>query len=309
MGIYDREYYQEDSSQQGLFGSIRQWPWSYRLIAFFVVIFFLDHLIPSSSRGGGMGGPGVIAEWCVYDPISTFSHGQIWRILTSVIIELEPFQLLLSMVALYFFGPMMEGMLGRPKFLIYFLLCHIGGVIAGTVLSQVFFGSWPFFFGTGGGLIGLIIAAGIIVPQQPVLLIVIPMTMYWLAVVSVVIDAAFAISGNPLAICYLGAAFTGFVLTKTRRVSLDWIDRYSWRTSVGRRGSFPTTIPFSKIGSAFSPKPVSEEELDRLLDKVHAHGIESLTTRENRLSNEQPSNAGIVRTHSESEPRIRTPFS
>jgi len=282
MGIYDREYYQEDGSQQSLFGAIRNWPWSYRMIGFYVVLFFLDHLIPAStSMGTELGSNGFFTQWLMYTSFSVFQGGQVWRILTSLFIEIRPNFLLFSMIGLFFFGPMIENMLGRPRFLLYFVLCHIGGVLLGTVLSGALLQSSTIFAGSGAGVMGLVIAAGVLAPQQTaVFMFVLPMTMYWLAIASVGIDAAFAISGNVFAMCYIAAAFTGFVLLKTR-VALDWIDRVPMLSRRrGRAGSFPATVPFSKIGSAFSPKPVSEEELDRLLDKVHEHGIESLTTRE-----------------------------
>lgn len=283
MGIYDREYYQEDGSQQSLFGAIRNWPWSYRMIGFYVVLFFLDHLIPATtSMGGKLGSNGFFTEWFMYTSVQVFQGGQVWRILSSLLIEVSPNFLLFSMIGLFFFGPMIENMLGRPKFLLYFVLCHIGGVLIGTVLSGALLHSPTFFAGSGAGVMGLVVAAGVLVPHQTaVFMFVLPMTMYWLAIVSVGIDAAFAISGSFFAMCYIAAAFTGFVLLKTR-VALNWIDRVPMlsRGQRNRVGSFPATVPFSKIGSAFAPKPVSEEELDRLLDKVHEHGIESLTTRE-----------------------------
>ena len=283
MGIYDREYYQDDTSQQGLFGAIRNWPWSYRLIGFYVVLFFLDHLIPASTSMGGIGSPGIFTEWGAFNPVIAFQYGQIWRLLTFQFIESDPQSLLFGMLMLFFTGPVIENMLGRTKFLVYYFLCGIGTALIGSVFYLVLHGGWPsVLVGPWGSITGLVIAAGVLVPQQQVIfMFVIPTTQKWVAVIWCGILAALAVSSWPIAICQLGGALTGYVLLKSR-VGLSWVDRLPLPTGGGRgrRGSFPATVPFSKIGAAFSPKPVSEEELDRLLDKVHAHGIESLTTRE-----------------------------
>jgi hypothetical protein len=42
-------------------------------------------------------------------------------------------------------------------------------------------------------------------------------------------------------------------------------------------------IKLPNIGAAFTPKPVSEDELDRLLAKVHEHGIGSLSNTEKAI--------------------------
>lgn len=281
MGIYDREYYQEDGSQQSLFGAIRNWPWSYRLIGFYVVLFFLDYLIPATTSMGGLGAPGIFTEWGYFSPTLAFQYGQIWRVFTYQFIDPSPQSLFFSMVTLFFFGPSIETILGRYKFLVFYFLCGVGTSLVGTVFSLVLYGNLPMLTGAWGSIMGLIVAAGVLIPNQSVIfMFVIPMTMKMLAILSVGIDALFAVSGMAVAACYLGGALTGFVLIKTR-VALDWVDRLPiGGRGRSRVGSFPATVPFSKIGSAFAPKPVSEEELDRLLDKVHAQGIESLTTRE-----------------------------
>lgn len=284
MGIYDREYYQDEAGPGRFsFGSIAQWPWSYKIIALSVVIFFLDHLIPSGGRLGGSIGP--FTTWGVYSTSLALQQFQIWRLLTHLFVNPDPQSLLFSMLMLFFFGPPIESALGRPKFLLFYLLCGVGAALLGSLICPALYGREPLIAGAWGSLMGLIIAAGVLTPQQTVIfMFVLPMTMQTLAILSVVIGLAFAVSGVPQSACSLGGAAIGYLLIKNRQW-LGIVERIPGMRgrSMGRSVGGPAarmTVPFKSIVKAFEPKPVSEDELDRLLDKVHEQGIDSLTASE-----------------------------
>jgi hypothetical protein len=107
---------------------------------------------------------------------------------------------------------------------------------------------------------------------------IIPMTMRNLAIFSVLVDAAFMVSGFGPAVGFLGSALTGFLLIRTNALSAIF-DRFggarAWNAP-----SIPPSIKLPNVAAVFTPKPVSEDELDRLLEKVHQHGIGSLTNSE-----------------------------
>jgi membrane associated rhomboid family serine protease len=276
MGIHDREYYQEsDSGGRFSFQSIALWPWSYRLIGFCVILFFVDHLFPTGQ--GGLGGIGPLTEWGYYSTALCFQSLQIWRLFTHMFIESDPQSLLFSMVTLYFFGPMIENTLGRGKFLAYYVLCGVGGALLASLLAPVLLRGGNFvLLGAFGPIMGLIIAAGIYHAGRTVMfMFIIPMTMRNLALLSLLVALAYMVSGVPQALASLGAAVTGYGLIQTNVLSqlMDGIrPRRGW--------TGPPSIKLPNLAVPFAPKPVSNDELDRLLEKVHEHGIGSLTNSE-----------------------------
>lgn len=278
MGIYDREYYQEeDRGGSFSFQSIARWPLSYKLIGFYVVLFFLDHLLPVGN--GALGGIGPITQWGLFSTSLCFSQFQIWRLVTHLFIEPDPQALLFGMVTLYFFGPMIEETLGKAKFLAYYVACGVGGAIVAALLTPMLFRGEGFLVGAFCPVMGLIVAAGIYHARRTVMfMFIIPMTMRNLAIFSVLVDTAFMVSGFQPAVGFLGSALTGFLLIRTNALSAIF-DQVG-----GRRGwggpSIPPSIKLPNVAGVFTPKPVSEDELDRLLEKVHQHGIGSLTNSE-----------------------------
>ncbi|MBY0585754.1 rhomboid family intramembrane serine protease [bacterium] len=280
MGIYDREYYQDDQTGgQFSFRSIAQWPWSYRLIGLCVVLFFVDHLLPTGD-GGRLGDVGPLTIWGLYTTPLVFQSGQVWRLLTHLFVEINPQVLLFSMVTLFFFGPMIENSMGRVKFLAYYILCGVGGALLASLVAPVLLPRTSLIlWGTIGPIMGLIIAAGIYHASRTVMfMFVIPMTMRNLAILSLVVDLAYVLAGSPQALAALGAAAIGYLLIQTNALSM-LMDRFA--PSPGWSG--PPSIKLPKITAAFTPKPVSNDELDRLLEKVHEHGIGSLTHAEKSI--------------------------
>ncbi len=278
MGIYDREYYQEEQSGGTFsFQSIARWPLSYKMIGFYVLLFFVDHLLPAGNAA--FMGAGPLTEWGFFSTSLCFSQLQVWRLVTHLFIEPDPQALLFGMVTLFFFGPMIENTLGKAKFLAYYVACGVGGAIVSALLTPMLLRAEGFQVGAFCPIMGLIVAAGIFHARRTVMfMFVIPMTMQNLAIFSVVVDLAFMVSGFRPAVGLLGSALTGFLLIRTNALSAIF-DRFGGARA-WRGPSVPSTIKLPNVAGVFTPKPVSEDELDRLLEKVHQHGIGSLTNAE-----------------------------
>jgi membrane associated rhomboid family serine protease len=66
--------------------------------------------------------------------------GRYWTLLTSIFIHVDPEHLILNMLALFFFGRVIEMSLGRKKFLLIFITSAIIGNLA-FLISSFFIGS------------------------------------------------------------------------------------------------------------------------------------------------------------------------
>ena len=87
------------------------------------------------------------------------AQGSWWQIVTSMFAHVEPWHIGLNMLALYFLGPMLENVLGRPRFLALYLVSGIAGSAAVMLLSDP---NTP-TLGASGAIFGLVGAVAVVV--------------------------------------------------------------------------------------------------------------------------------------------------
>ncbi len=109
-------------------------------------------------------------------------HGQIWRIVTFVLVPpltINPLYLLLELYFLYFVGSSLENSWGSFRFTLYYL---IG--MAGAVLSCLLLGTYA----SGALLYSLFFAFACLYPDvQVLLLFILPIKVKWLGVAALVL--------------------------------------------------------------------------------------------------------------------------
>ncbi|QHQ29160.1 putative uncharacterized membrane protein [Xanthomonas albilineans] len=115
-----------------------------------------------------------------FDPFSSGQNFQIWQLLTYAFLHGGFSHLLFNMLALYMFGGPLEQTWGNKRFLTYYLVC-----VAGAGLCQLLVGWWmlrngsaPYpTLGASGGIFGLLLAFGMLFPNQRVMLLFPPIPM------------------------------------------------------------------------------------------------------------------------------------
>jgi membrane associated rhomboid family serine protease len=88
------------------------------------------------------------------------AHGDWWRLLTSAFLHYGPFHLLMNMLALYWFGSLLEQRIGSGRFLLLYIVSGLAGsagaLIAAPTTATV---------GASGAIFG-ILGAGLVLEQQ-----------------------------------------------------------------------------------------------------------------------------------------------
>ena len=115
-----------------------------------------------------------------FDPFSPGQNFQPWQLLTYGFLHGSIGHLLFNMLALYMFGAPLELTWGTRRFLAYYLIC-----VAGAGLCQLAVGWWSVRNGGGayptlgasGGVFGLLLAYGMLFPNQRVMLLFPPIPM------------------------------------------------------------------------------------------------------------------------------------
>lgn len=229
---------------------------------------------------------------------------EFWRFIGFQFCHANLGHLLFNMISLWFFGPIVEHALGRKRFLAFYLTCGIAGALmylllnaAGTAATSAFGPGvhLPGFLlnnpnlplvGASAGIFGVLIAAARYVPNATVLLFfIIPIRLSTLAYGLVGVAAAtviFAGLGKNIPIfslptdnaggeaAHLGGAIAGWFFARQPHHLSDFFDFL---------GRFDPTSMFHKA-RRMKKGVVSNVEIDRILDKIRARGLGSLTPQE-----------------------------
>ena len=90
------------------------------------------------------------------------ADGQYWRLLTSTFVHVQLLHILLNMIAIWIFGPTLETLLGRIRFIALYLVSALAGSVAVYLFTPP---SVP-TIGASGGVFGLLGAALVISFQR-----------------------------------------------------------------------------------------------------------------------------------------------
>ena len=115
-----------------------------------------------------------------YDPSSQGFSFMPWQLLTYGFMHGSLPHLLFNMLALFMFGAPLEHAWGNRRFLTYFLVC-----VAGAGVLQLIVGWWTMAnggaayptLGASGGVFGILLAYGMLFPNQRVMLLFPPIPM------------------------------------------------------------------------------------------------------------------------------------
>jgi membrane associated rhomboid family serine protease len=231
--------------------------------------------------------------------VAGLRQGFVWQLLTYQLMHGGWLHLLLNCWAIYVFGREIEGTLGWKPFLtLYFSSGVIGGLfqaLAGVLLAGKF--AAP-VVGASAGAFGLVSAFSTLYPERPLMLLlffIIPVSMR--AKYLLLISALLTVGGiifpmdNIAHAAHLGGMLTGIIFV---RYAIHW----HWRWPRPQRTRSQPIRPLVKVPRRSSaawgqnqggveedlpPDEFLSKAVDPILDKISAHGIQSLTERERRI--------------------------
>ncbi|MHC4087278.1 MAG: rhomboid family intramembrane serine protease [Planctomycetota bacterium] len=271
MGLYDRDYTQADFESGHHYGQhmrmampkitpVVKW-----LLIINVAVFLLTFLIPPLK--------GFIFVWFSVFPATIGMTLQLWRQITYQFLHAGPWHIFFNMLVLYFFGPMLERHWGSKKFVTFYLICGaMGGLLYPFLVLVKWLSAAP-LVGASGSILGMLAAGGILFPNMMVYVWgVIPVKLRILAIIFAAISILtllrpdqFANAGGQAA--HLGGMAAGAVYV----LSQSWRDKFRLKL---RSGSWEKKVTAQRN---------LQVEVDRILDKVHSGGIQSLSMKEKRI--------------------------
>lgn len=266
--------------QQNPFASFLT-PWVKRLLIANAVVFFVSWVI----------GLEAVFEWFAFAPSDILTRP--WGVVTYMFLHGDFWHLFVNMLVLFFFGPHLEKRWGSRDFLIYYFICGLGGV----ALSFLFVPYW--IVGASAAIYGLMLAFAMNWPNAPIYIWgIFPVKAKWLVGFLFLVSLLSAAGGSNSGVAHfahLGGIVAGFLYLKS-----DWRPGQSNRRPGKARGprirrmaivpreEKPQEEP-SQAGEAKAWSSEDEkvlDEVDRILDKISAQGMSSLTPKERRVLDE-----------------------
>lgn len=267
-----------------------------------VAVFFVQ-MLANNLLVGGKPLWYLLNLWFALNPLSEGFNFQVWQLITYQFMHGSFSHILFNMFALWMFGMEIENYWGSKKFLTYYLLC---GVVAGLFqlfLTPLLGSAAAVTIGASGAIYGVMIAFALMFPDRYIFLyFLVPVKAKYLIGFLLVIEFMLVDSAqsNVAHLAHLGGAITGFLFIMfDKRIDVP-LKRIFKRSGYGTNNKFNN--PFSGISEKFKRKSknieeanyydinkkkqedeISQEEIDKILDKISQSGYQNLTEREKNI--------------------------
>ena len=276
MGLYDRDYSQYNDRQPRFGDGFASKPAWLIIIVINVVLFFLNTIFTNRTNaitdGLSIFGDTIYKPWLW------------WKFLTYGFAH-DPSgigHVLFNMIGLYFFGSAIERQLGRSEFTRFYLSSIIFGGVVGAIQMSFIGNPLIPLMGASGGVLAATLLFCFYYPQATILLMfVIPVKAWVMGVFFIVSNVLGAMAGYGqtaygVHLAGIGFAYTYYKLNwnlafLTPASLNDWKDKFSLKKT-----KLKLHDPDKKLAQEAS-------EADRILEKIHRQGEESLTSGERKL--------------------------
>ncbi len=236
-------------------------PWVQRLIAANVVMFFVQQTAPGFTNSLAF--------------VPGYALVQPWTFITYMFLHGSFTHILFNMLGLYFFGPRVEERLGSRRFITLYLISGI----TGAVLS-LFFAPRYAVIGASGAVFGVMLAFARFWPDvQIIFMFFLPIEARFAVIIMTVMALYGGFSGSRNGVAdfaHLGGFVGAFAYLK-------WLEH---RAGVKKFRSKTVAAVGKDVLANWKrvdPKSVHEvnrDEVNRILDKISAKGLGTLTPQE-----------------------------
>jgi membrane associated rhomboid family serine protease len=245
-------------------------PWVQRLLILNVLMFFLQMTTST------------VTPLLEFVPVSVLLRP--WSVITYMFLHAGLSHIFWNMLGLYFFGPRVEQRMGSNRFITLYLISGIAGALLSVVLAP----RYP-IIGASGAVLGVLMAFARFWPRERLMIWgIIPIEARWLVLIYAALDLWSGFGGSRSGVAnfaHLGG-FAGALLYLVFLEQRQGAKRFKQQATP--KVPDPALGNWRKVDTS-SIHSVNKEEVDRILDKINASGIGSLTPQERQfLSNFVP---------------------
>ncbi|HYO09297.1 MAG TPA: rhomboid family intramembrane serine protease [Tepidisphaeraceae bacterium] len=259
MAWENRPYYRDDPGFRTRFGFTAPTPVAWGLIIACIALFVVQAATGDFRHGQGLSYWGGL----------TFRDGkafiQPWRWISYQYLHGSASHIFFNLIGIYFLVPPVERIWGGRNTFIFYTL---GGIAAGVLYGIInLFIPSGLLVGASGSIFAMLGALALLMPDMQILLFfVIPISIRALAVLLGLLWFLVVISaGDPSAAAHLGGLAFGF--------AGPYFGRGAW-------SNFAANLRRSRERREVAAERAETEQIDAILQKVHDHGMNSLSRRE-----------------------------
>ncbi len=266
-------------------------------ILVFVPMFLISNIFPNVGLGGVYNT--IIRLVAIPAPLGEFIYRP-WTIITYFFLHEGFFHILFNMLNLYYFGQLIQEYLGHKKL---FGLYMMGG-LAGGLMYLLAYNFIPFYadradmaimLGASASVLAIIVAAATLLPDFTFFLILLgPVRIKWIALVLVLLSVSGITGGNAGGnLAHMGGAIFGFIYIRQLQRGTDLarpiIGAWDWinnlfapkpKVKVTYRSTSSSRASASEPKQKTAKGAPSQDEIDRILDKIAQNGYENLSKEE-----------------------------
>lgn len=308
MGLQDRDYMRDTG---GFRWPRNLWPDPVTLIvALNIMVFALQHVfgiwgdvVPTRGGGRMILPSGVLS-------IPNLLDGQVWTVLTHLFVHDSAMHLLGTCLATFFTGKAVQSLIGSRHFLHIYFVSGLVGAAAELIVGWLSRDMHP-VVGPSAAVFGTFMALAVMLPQESVTTLVhviipvrlrmwtLAMTLLGLSIVFAVLHVTEVLRLGMLHFAHLGGALAGWWFVRLLGyggppVTYErmWFERQRREQSQSPPRAYAGVRKTRKTVDNYEPEvefaPLSkrqiiEQEIDPILDKIAAHGLESLSDEEKSL--------------------------
>jgi membrane associated rhomboid family serine protease len=278
------------------------------------IVFIVNNLLLANLVVAGIPAELIITRYFALIPLSgvdlmrNMITGEIirasfypWQLITYQFLHGGFTHILFNMLFLWMFGMEIENLWGSKKFLLYYLLCGVGGAILQLIVQLLTGAESAPTIGASGAVFGVMVAFAMIFPNRYIYVyFLIPVKAKYLIAFLVVIE--FMSAGQPSLIAHvvhIGGSLVGFLFImfdNNNQFSFKRIfsafrkpptfgstDTRGFRKRIYREPDVEDAEFYEVKNKKDENLDVSQEEIDRILDKISQSGYQNLTDREKKI--------------------------
>ncbi len=226
-----------------------------------------------------------------------------WQLITYQFMHGDFAHIFFNMFMLWMFGMEIENIMGSKKFLWFYLLCGVGAGLLQIIATPLLGGGFAPTIGASGAIYGVMIAFAMFFPDRYIMFyFFIPVKAKYLIAFFMVIEFISVTDASVVAhLAHIGGAITGVIyilLDKQKQISFrNTINNFkksssnpfassNYRRPARKRGVNDFDVEeadFYDINDRKKEMEVTQEEIDKILDKISQSGYQNLTDHEKKV--------------------------
>lgn len=256
-----REYYHSPTSQH-------MTPGVQRIMMCTIAVFAIQVIATSVVKTS------FIEDYFALTPQNAIENFWIWQFFTHGFMHnvLSFWHIFFNMLALFFFGHVVERRYGTRKFYICYVGCIVFAAIIHAINAYINTSAGIPAVGASGAIMGILMVAACLMPHATVyFMFIIPMrmrTLIWILIGFELYNALMHPHSSVSAAAHLGGLAAGYLFFRYGQGVIEWIDRFEMQME--KQNKIQEQKKYKNMRG----------KVDDLLDKINTNGIHSLSEKE-----------------------------